>query len=201
LEESLINTFTFEQFVGYFEKFGRFPDNSYVSKKGYNIQQLRTKFKRFLSSQGKFQEKKKKQNEKQIEKNIERAKKVDLLWEKVKTEVDLRDGHSCRLFRLLSVEEKKLIKDNLFGKMKTTDRAHVFRRSKYPHIKYFSDNVVCLYRLFHSRLDSYTNPLTGQPITSEEVNQWWKRIIGEDLYSKLEFIANKTTPIDKAGIF
>lgn len=188
---------TFEQFVCYYEKFHRFPDNSYISPKGYNEQQFRTKYKRFLSSQKKRKEKSKKTVEKQRQKNVERASKLDEKWEHLKEIVDKRDGHSCRLFKLLSIDEKKSVQEYLHNRMKTIDRAHIFRRSKYIHMKYMAENVVCLYRLFHSRLDSFCDPLTGIAITSEEVDKWWRRIVGEEKYNWLENISRNKHPLDK----
>lgn len=173
---------SYEEYKTYYERKGRFPDNSYVSPNGYNDRQLLTKYGRYVKSQEKVTKKYSEYQKKWHEKN---QKRLDEKWEKLKEIVDKRDKHSCRLYRLLTVEEINLVKNDLFGKLKTIDRAHVFRRSSYPHLKYESENVYCLYRLFHSRLDQYQNPLTGAPTTKEEIEQWWRRIVGNEKYDWL----------------
>jgi hypothetical protein len=163
---------TIEDFISFYNKYKRFPDGSYVSKNGYNFLQMERKYKRYRSSL-----------EKRKEKMI--SYMVDEKWIRVKKEVGLRDKYTCRLYPFLTAEEKEIIEESFFGGLKEIDYAHVFNKSKYKFMKYLPENVVCLSRLFHARLDIYRDPITGKNITKEEVENWWKRIVGEEQYTRL----------------
>lgn len=177
-----MNQLTYEEFVLYFQRKNKFPDNSYVSPKGYNESQLKSKYKKYIKAISKSIARVQKENTKQLSKKKERLQKIDEKWERVKEVVDKRDKKQCRLFSILSDEEKKLVINDIRGKFKTVDRAHVFPKSTYKHMKYNSENVVSLFRLFHLRLDACKNPLTDESITNEERCEWWKRIVGEEKY-------------------
>lgn len=112
--------------------------------------------------------------------------KIDEKWVKVRNEVFNRDNNFCQLYDKLTNDELNLIKDSLFQDTKLIDPAHVFGKGAYPHLKYDVDNIVCLMRLFHSRLDSYHNPINGNSINKNEHEIWWKKIIGDDRYNKLK---------------
>jgi hypothetical protein len=184
---------SYDEFLEFYRKNRRFPHGSYVSPKPLNDTQLHTKYKGYLSWVEKKQIKVEKAITRRNELNIERANTIDEKWEHLKEIVDRRDSHTCRLYYQLDNEERRQIKESFYGKFRTIDRAHVFRRSRYPHMKYDSENVYCLSRLFHSRLDSYQDPITGKAIDEEASVAWWKRIIGEEKYSILEKRAHKQT--------
>jgi hypothetical protein len=50
---------------------------------------------------------------------------------------------------------------------------------------YLKHNVVLLNRYSHGMLDDMKHPLTGDPITYEERQAWWKRIAGDVQWDKL----------------
>ena len=50
---------------------------------------------------------------------------------------------------------------------------------------YNDKNVVLLNRYSHHNLDECCHPITGLPITKEEVDEWWKKILGEELFEVL----------------
>lgn len=52
-------------------------------------------------------------------------------------------------------------------------------------MKYERKNVVSLNRWSHSNLDTMRDPIVGDPISKEEVEGWWRVIIGDDLYDEL----------------
>lgn len=179
---------TYEEFVSYYEKYHRFPDGQFCREKKLNELQLKTKFKKYEKNQDKQKEKRQEQLH---SKKYERLHTIDEKWENCKKIVDKRDNRQCRLFPLLTIEERKLVEKQLHGYNKVLDRAHVFRRT-IKHMKYMTDNVYTLYRLFHNRLDQYLDPIYGTPISVEESIKWWKRIIGE---SKYEFLLETSKKI------
>ena len=174
---------TFEDYKKYYHKNKRFPDGAYVSPKGYNEAQLKSKFKKYIASLNKKQEALKRYIKNAKDKQMHR--KTDLKWEVVKQEIDKRDGKKCRLYKILNITEKKQIEKDLIGNGKSLDRAHVFGKGAFPHMKYNSANIVTLYRIFHQRLDTYYHPIFNKPITEEERNEIWIRIIGTENFEKL----------------
>jgi hypothetical protein len=54
---------------------------------------------------------------------------------------------------------------------------------------YLDENIVLLCRQVHHALDDCCHPITGETITKEERDSYWKRIIGETLYEKLLIIS------------
>jgi len=123
---------------------------------------------------------------KKYNKQVEKNKPVtDEKWEEVKSFVLERDKE-CLLFNILSVEEKKYLlkeqKDFTWLNKKNVDCAHILSRSQYPKYIYVCDNIFLLGRLFHSRLDTYKNPLTGENISSEERDKWFERIMIDNKY-------------------
>ena len=70
--------------------------------------------------------------------------------------------------------------------MSRCDPAHVFGVGPYPHMCYNQKNVVLLNRYSHECLDSCRDPIRGTPISREERDEWWKKIVGEELYECLE---------------
>jgi len=145
-------------------------------------------YNKYVQKQEKDKLKRQDNYQKQKNKPIE----VDGQWIEVREKVRQRDGNKCRLLSILTTEEKvRLLKEqreNIWLN-KTIDPAHVIARSQSPKLIYCERNIVMLGRLFHSRLDTMQNPLTGKPIIKEEVESWWIRIIGYEEYVWL--ITNK----------
>ena len=164
---------SFEEFKNFFEKKGRFPNSAYVSKKGYNEAQFKTKYKTYLKSENKKQEKFNKDQ-------------TDDKWEITKNIVDRRDRRKCQFYRILTISERKAIESELIGVAKKVDRAHIFGKGSNPHMKYNSSNVITIYHIFHQRLDTYRHPLYDTPIDSEERDEIWSRIIGVYNFEQLK---------------
>jgi len=164
---------SFEEFKNFFEKKRRFPNNSYVSPKGYNESQLKTKYKTYIKSEDKKQEK-------------FTRDQTDDRWNITKQIVDRRDRRKCQFYRILSITERKVIESELIGVAKKVDRAHIFGKGPYPNMKYNPANVITLYHIFHQRLDTYRHPLYDTPINSEERDSIWCRIIGNDNFEQLK---------------
>ena len=150
-------------------------------KKQYKQEQCFDKYTKKLS-------KDKEKRENKFQQAKDKKPEQDEKWVEVRENVKNRDNNLCRLFSILTKEEKiYLIKDqfeNLWLN-KTIDPAHVIPRSKSKKLIYCEDNIVMLGRLFHSRLDSMKNPLTGDNITKDEHTNWWIRIVGEEVYNWL----------------
>lgn len=152
----------FKEFQEYYKRYKRCPNDSFVRKNPYTARQLETRYKRYI----------RKESKKEVTSSIrELAIK--------------RDNNECQLYKLANAEERKLIDSQLFLEVKHLDMAHVFNKSSYPELKYDLENVTMIYRLFHNRLDTQCNPITGKQIDSNELRRWWQIIIGEDRWNNL----------------
>lgn len=148
--------------------------------------QLESKYNKYL----KKLEKQKEKINRQMEKSLKTIK-TDKDWESVKKEVYDRD-RACQLWYKLTRKEIEEVKDQTgYFLLDTEDYAHVFGRGVYPHLKYDPDNVVMLTRLFHSRLDHFYNPISGEQIDKKEQEEWWIRIVGIKRYKRLKKKARK----------
>ncbi len=115
-----------------------------------------------------------------------RRDKNDTKWKNVKEKVSKRDK-SCRFIKKLSVKEYLLLQKVAPRKLlETLDHAHVFAVSLVPSLCYDERNIVLLNRYSHHNLDNCKHPITGEMITREERDSFWKRIIGETTFLALE---------------
>lgn len=119
----------------------------------------------------------------------------DEQWQDLKKACRLRDHGACRCCSILTPEEiaernKEHLPDYL---LTPCDVAHIEAVGGHVEKTYDLDNVVFLCRACHTRLDSYSSPVTGKPISREEHDEWWKRIKGE----KEEMIPEETVKSDK----
>ncbi|MBD3216506.1 MAG: hypothetical protein GF311_28085 [Candidatus Lokiarchaeota archaeon] len=160
---------TWDEFKNYYERKGRCYNTAYERKNPLNDTELRKQYRKYVDSYVRL-----------------RDFTIDERWAFLRDKVRDRDKYSCRLWQVLNLEEKSKVANNLKGVFKIIDIAHVFEKSVYPHLKYDIDNVVCLYRYFHNRLDSQKDPITGEPVSKEDIKAWWVRIIGDKLYLDLE---------------
>jgi len=143
-------------------------------------------------------------NEKQYLKNKERSKEKyieylndnlndtyldklkDEKWEQVRQKVFERDKGRCRLLSLLSYKEIDIIKNNDVNNLRAIlDTTHIIPRSMSSNLYYNIDNLVLLNRYSHSLIDSYKHPITMLPITNNEREEFWIKIIGIDLWNWL----------------
>jgi len=106
--------------------------------------------------------------------SIKRRSNDDAEWARVREFVLRRDGRACRLLKCLSPLEAKLyVGDNERG----VDPAHVFSAASRPDLLYNAENVVCLRRTVHRRMDEYRSPIDGSHISLEMHWYWWYRIL------------------------
>lgn len=162
-----------EQFIEFYHKRGRTPNQIQKPKNPLNEKQLESSYKRYLKS---------------IEKENEKQEIDNQKMEEVYNRVDKRDG-DCQLISKLNVQDYAQLRLNGRGFSFIIDHAHVFGKGAYPHMKFMEDNIVLLNRYSHSMLDHRKNPITGENISSEEHEKWWIYIIGKDRYKKLKEIA------------
>lgn len=115
----------------------------------------------------------------------------DQKWKALKALVKKRDKNRCRLIRILSIQEVAILKKRAGSQLDKLDSAHVFPVSVYPHMCYIIDNVVLMNRFSHENLDNCRSPVTGEVLSREEVSDWWRRIVGDDVYKRLLDISKK----------
>jgi hypothetical protein len=176
----------FSEFKDYYEKHGKCPNDIQKRSQPLNDTQLRSRYKKYLKSQEKAKEARKRH----IKKNVSRKIGRDEQWVETREEAFNIYGRECLLIRALkdikAHEYVKWIKKSSAGLHKIIDPAHVFSRGAYPQLKYDPENVVPLNRYSHSCLDQMRNPINGAQITKEEQIGWWKFIIGDETYERLE---------------
>lgn len=168
---------TLEEFEEYYREHQRFPLGIASGKGSYNKKELKTKYGKYTRLLSKTTK---------IPKKTNKAFVIDEEWARLKGFVERRDKNECQLYKVLSTEEKDIIFNDLRGPMMRLDGAHILSRARRPDLKYDNNNVILLSRLFHSRLDSFHDPVTSKPITEEQRVGWWKRIVGEEYYNNLE---------------
>lgn len=167
---------TFKEFIDYYEKTGRIPNDFSYRKNKLNETQLKSKYEKYLKKLNKEQEKRE-----------ENKYTIDERWEELKAQLDLEH---CQLIKKLQSEDRfealKELKFNASWLIKTIDPAHIFPRSGYPELKYDVDNVVPLNRYSHSCIDTMRDPINGNMIDKETQQLFWKYIVGDITYNKLE---------------
>lgn len=175
------------------------PFNLYQGNKNLNEKQLLSKYQKYLKYIENQEIKKQKQIEILKDKQANQEIVIDKKWEEIKNIALQRDNYACRLFSLLTIEEKQRFENSLkdinFLDPYTLDCCHLLSRGRYPSLKYDIDNIFVLYRVFHSRLDKYLNPIDGCSIDRKEHRKWWIRISGDffiydKLFSRLRNIDN-----------
>lgn len=110
----------------------------------------------------------------------------DEQWKETKRLIAERDKGKCRLIQILNPKDFMILKKNAGKYLFINDPAHIFPVSTAPKLMYNSLNVVTLNRYSHSNLDSCRSPISGEPISKEERNSWWKKIVGSANYTNLE---------------
>jgi len=156
---------TEEEYYDFYHKYGKTIDQINISKP-LNDKQLWSKYLKYV-----------KKEERKKDNKIAKVKEGDPKWEQTKKDAFNYYGKKCLLLSKLTEEELYQVKLLLYGEFTTVDPAHILPKSVYPKFKYNHYNVIPLSRLFHSRLDSYKDPITGKNISKEEHEIWWNRII------------------------
>lgn len=118
----------------------------------------------------------------------------DKRWRSLKEKISKRDKNTCRLVRILTAQEFYLLLKKAPKKLiERLDHAHIFGVGSFPHMCYNDLNVVLLNRYSHENLDNCKDPLTGENITKEDRDEWWKRIVGENIFRDLEECSYRNT--------
>lgn len=111
----------------------------------------------------------------------------DVQWKEIKKAVCERDNSTDRLLRALTVKEALILQHAApLHFLRTLDPAHIYPVSTHPHLTYCIENIVTLNRYSHENLDSMRDPITGHPLSREEVMNWWKKIAGKFQWEKLQ---------------
>ena len=171
----------FNKFKQFYDSRGICPNDNVKRKNKLNEKQLKAKYEKYIKQEDKKIEAKKRYMDKAKNKEV----KIDKEWLETEKKVRERDSNCCRLIKVLSYNEAQRLKNNSNGLYKIIDPAHVIRRTKALNIKYDTDNIVCLNRWSHGCLDHYKDPIDGKSISKEDVESWWKLIVGIENYNKL----------------
>ena len=116
---------------------------------------------------------------------MSRRDSSDERWQEVKKEVRSRDK-TDRLLKVVTAKEYlKLKKIAAPALLQRLDAAHVFSVSSHPQMCYDVDNIILLNRFSHENLDSCKDPITGERISPQERDDWWRRLIGSEQYDIL----------------
>lgn len=153
------------------------------AKRDFNEKQWQTKYKRYCASE----EKRRIREQRYAENSRKKTHTYDKRWKSLR---ESKDTSYCTLLIKLQQEKRfsdiMYIRNNGGGFHDTFDLAHVIARSESPAMKYDTDNIIPLNRYSHRNLDTYRDPIYGQPITSEEVEHWWRYLVGDDKYEELK---------------
>lgn len=104
----------------------------------------------------------------------------DIHWQVCKQKVFELDGHRCCLCKCATAAEMIAFKKSMEGEMDQTkiiDPAHYKSVSTNVGIMYDPNNVFCICRTMHNRIDYMKDPYTAKPIDLETREWYWQRII------------------------
>ncbi len=162
---------SYDEFVAYFNKYGRFPRGAYSRKRPPNEDELKHRYERYLRSEGRSE---------------------DYRSDKQRTEEVTPEGsRRCVLLNIVSnSDDEEILRHNAGHLLFILDRAHVFNKSSYPWMRYLSDNVVWLNRFSHTCLDTQCDPITGRSTTPEMISSWWQLLVGDERYERLIKLSN-----------
>jgi len=165
---------------------GKCSRHTFISKQCEKICKIEKCFSKYNLSV----EKNKKKNEKKILDSIEKWENkkqqfqdgeitkeelfnIDKKLLEVFREVDIRDNSQCIFWDRIATVQQKIYIYKIFSKdfdilSKVIDHAHIEAISEKPELKYEKNNIICLSRFFHSRLDQYRDLITNNVISKEE---------------------------------
>lgn len=108
--------------------------------------------------------------------SVGRRSSQDKRWQEVKQKVRERDK-SDRILRIVTPLEYVVLKKKAGPLINILDPAHYKAVSELPSECYTVSNICLLNRWSHENLDNFRDPIDGHPISKEEVQVWWERII------------------------
>lgn len=108
-----------------------------------------------------------------------RRDKNDEKWQECKQIVYDLDKSQCLLCQCMTVAESIAFTNS--GPIITSkiDPAHYKPVSLRPDIMYDPDNVFCICRAHHERLDNCKNPITNEHCSKDVTESFWQRIIAK----------------------
>lgn len=164
---------TLDEFLAFYKKNGYCLGAFSREKKSWNDRELKAKYEKYIRSMEKAEDRQ--AQKKEMERPIPDppGPMRCALIAKLQSDPDMRDAEYQ-----LSAAGSFLLHQ--------IDRAHVFGRGSNPHMKYDVDNVVWLNRWSHNNLDQSKDPITGKTISAEKVEQWWRYIVGDERYDRLD---------------
>lgn len=187
----------FKEFKEFYYQYGKCLNDIQKRNKKLNESQLRSRYNKYCKQKEKEEERRKDYIEKQKEKQYP-LQQQDEKWQVIKEKEFKRDNYQCQLLKKLNYSEKKIFEENTpKTQRENLDPAHILRKSQYPCYYYNTKNIITLNRASHNRLDHNQDPLTGRQISRNEVELWWKRIIGK---SRKEFLSNLEEDLDRLNI-
>lgn len=89
-------------------------------------------------------------------------------------------GSACQFWKCLNDTEKRIFLESIKGfewMVTTIQVCHILAKGAHVEEKYNPDNAILGNWIFHQRIDTYKNPLTGkEDITWQEQEAWFQRI-------------------------
>mgnify|MGYP000850983147 FL=1 len=110
----------------------------------------------------------------------------DQQWQAVKKQVRERDRNRCRLLKVVTMKQAYKLQKNAGPLLARLDAAHIYPVSQNIPMTYEVNNIVLLNRWSHGMLDTCHDPITGEPITKDEVYAWWETIAGSKQWQALQ---------------
>ena len=156
---------SFDAFIVYYQKYKRCPNTTGARKRPLNEREIKTAYERYRRSE-----------DRKIERRLEKGKDLT---------VDPVGPKKCAILSLVRGDDWETLHKNAGRLIDLVDRAHVFGKGAYPWMRYDRDNVVWLNRWSHRCLDNGQDPITGKMIAKEEIEAWWRRIVGDARYDHL----------------
>ena len=165
---------SFEEFRASYEKTGMIPLSIGKRSKPLTDEALNLSYKKYCA---KIEKQEKRLAEKMQGGNDEEKKFVKAVRDR---------DEDCVLTDRLDLDAFRLVKNDPIFKQGVLDVAHIISRARAPHVKYDPDNAVLLNRLFHSRIDTYRNPISGQPMSEEQREKWLQILVGDERWKRLQ---------------
>lgn len=100
----------------------------------------------------------------------------DEAWQECKRKVYELDKSQCLLCQVMTVQEAMQFSASNPVNTSTIDPAHRIAVSQRMDLMYDVDNVFCICRCHHNRLDTSRHPITNEHCTSDVTNLFWQRI-------------------------
>lgn len=170
---------TLEEYINFYNRRGYCVDSVGVPKNKLNYNQLCYKHERYVKKE------ERKLNKTKIKKQNININKFDEKWDETKKKAFELNPNAEEFWNSLNMTEYEVMKKRCKGTFGILDPCHIFGKGSHPHMKYLIENIVIAPRYFHSLIDQYINPFTGENISEDERNSIWIKIIGKECFQEL----------------